>query len=66
MVSIWGASPSDVWAVGGRGTVHWDGAAWSPVTEPPLGTVTPTDVAGRATDDVWVVDWNGRILHRSR
>jgi hypothetical protein len=27
---------------------------------------TPTDVWGRAADDVWMVDWDGRILHRSR
>jgi len=26
--SIWGTGPSDVWAVGGGGVLHWDGARW--------------------------------------
>jgi hypothetical protein len=29
--SVWGFSPSDVYAVGGYDAVHWDGQAWSRV-----------------------------------
>ncbi|MDP3832114.1 MAG: hypothetical protein Q8Q47_12670, partial [Ignavibacteriaceae bacterium] len=30
--AVWGASPNDVWAVGGSGTIiHWDGVEWKKV-----------------------------------
>jgi hypothetical protein len=31
--AIWGSGASDVWAVGGLGTIlHWDGSAWTSVS----------------------------------
>lgn len=69
---IWGASPDDLWAVGGEsdatGGFAWrlEGDAW--VEEPSL----PADVAGRAAlwkvfgrtaDDVWLVGSNGVSLY---
>ncbi|MCB9593256.1 MAG: hypothetical protein H6719_11040 [Sandaracinaceae bacterium] len=69
---IWGASPDDLWAVGGAsdaaGGFAWrlEGDAW--VEEPTLPAEVPTmaaiwKVSGRATDDVWLVGSNGVSLH---
>lgn len=69
---IWGATPSDVWAVGGASTstggFAWrlDGDSW--IAEPTL----PADVAadasvwkvyGTSTSDAWLVGSNGVALH---
>lgn len=69
---IWGANPSDVWAVGGTvdasGGFAWrlDGDSW--VSEPSL----PADVSdsaalwkvfGASADDAWIVGGNGVSLH---
>jgi len=53
----WGTGGDDVWIVGhdhGVGlTLHWDGAAWTPIEVPaPERLLT---VVGRASDDVWAV-----------
>lgn len=69
---IWGASPDDVWAVGGAsdstGGFAWrlSGDAW--VEEPSLPTDVTTDAAvwkvfGRSADDAWLVGSNGVALH---
>ncbi len=69
---IWGASPSDVWAVGGAsdatGGFAWrlDGDAW--VEEPTLPAEVPTGAAiwkvqGRSANDAWLVGSNGVSLH---
>ncbi len=57
------ASPVDGWAVGGqvKGSdveayiLHWDGQAWSPVTERPACDCTLEDVAANGPADVWAV-----------
>ncbi|HKE15614.1 MAG TPA: hypothetical protein VKB80_12140 [Kofleriaceae bacterium] len=74
---LWGASPDDVWAVGGNltgGGFAWrfDGAAWSAVAEVPeeiTGPGTIWKVAGAAADNVWMsatggltLHWNGELL----
>jgi hypothetical protein len=61
---VWGASASDVWAVGFAGTaLHWDGSAWSSF---PTGTTGDLGaVSGTSGSDVWAVGlggafhWNG-------
>jgi hypothetical protein len=69
---IWGASPDDVWAVGGAsdatGGFAWrlEGDAW--VAEPTLPANVELDAAlwklyGRSADDVWLVGSNGVSLH---
>lgn len=69
---IWGASPSDVWAVGGAsdstGGFAWrlSGDAWEP--EPSLPADVTSDAAvwkmfGRSADDAWLVGSNGVALH---
>ncbi|MCB9702173.1 MAG: hypothetical protein H6711_09780 [Myxococcales bacterium] len=69
---IWGASPDDVWAVGGAsessGGFAWrlSGDAW--VDEPSLPADVATSAAiwkihGAAPDDAWLVGANGVALH---
>jgi hypothetical protein len=61
---VWGASATDVWAVGFAGTaLHWDGNAWSSF---PTGTTGDLGaVSGTGGSDVWAVGlggafhWNG-------
>ncbi|APR80349.1 Tryptophan synthase alpha chain [Minicystis rosea] len=59
---VWAISPTDVWAVGGLGTiVHWDGQGLSVV---PSGvTVQLTGIWGSAADDLWAIGHHGTILH---
>lgn len=69
---IWGASPDDVWAVGGasdaRGGFAWrlEGDEWT--AEPTLPGDVPDRAAvwkvyGRAADDAWLVGSSGVSLH---
>ncbi|MBK6811500.1 MAG: hypothetical protein IPG81_21915 [Sandaracinaceae bacterium] len=72
---VWGATPDDMWAVGGfagrDGFVwRWNGTAWSEVGLPSDIPRTDTGelpalfkVWGRDADDVWIVGSNGTILH---
>jgi hypothetical protein len=61
-VSVWGSSPSDVWALGdlsaaAMGTskvVHWDGSSWKVQFEGPDRTFF-NDIHGVAADDFWIV-----------
>ncbi len=59
---VWGSSASDVWAVGGQGTLlHYDGIAWNG-----LQSVTARDlfaIWGSAASDVWAVGDAGTVLH---
>lgn len=68
VLSIWGSSASDVYAVGGplgNGketlAVRFDGAAWKELH--PGGTETFWWVGGSGADDVWMVGEEGRISH---
>lgn len=72
---IWGASPDDVWAVGGfagRDGFAWryDGTTWASVDLPDdlprsaAGNIPALfKVWGRAADDVWMVGALGTVLH---
>lgn len=69
---IWGASPDDVWAVGGRGraegqatVLHYDGVDWSPANVPVLerpGVNAFFKVWGTAADNVYIVGQKGGML----
>jgi len=54
--SVWGRSASDVYAVGPKVVMHWDGAAWS---EPPIDGVVGdiNNVTGTATE-LWIAGAN--------
>ncbi len=72
---VWGATPDDMWAVGGfagRDGFAWryDGAAWTPVDLPDdlprtgAGEIPALfKVWGRGADDVWLVGGLGTVLH---
>lgn len=69
---VWGASPDDVWAVGGdadggTATILRDtGAGFEPVTIPTLerpGVDVFFKVWGSGPDDVYMVGQNGAVLH---
>lgn len=70
---VWGASASDLWAVGGTGQfdgvptiVHYDGAAWTSVTLPTIQRANVHaffKVWGSAANDVYVVGQRGVVLH---
>lgn len=77
---MWGASPDDVWAVGGNltgGGFAWrfDGAEWTAVAEVPAeitGPGTIWKVAGTSADEVWMsatggitLHWNGELLQEN-
>lgn len=59
---MWGTSPSDVYAVGFRGTIlHYDGTGWSSMVS---GTPWELwDVWGTSATDVYAVGYLGTILH---
>lgn len=62
---VWAASPSDVWAVGARGTIrHHAGAGvrWDLVGDVPTN-VDLNAVWGTSSADVWAVGNAGVILH---
>lgn len=70
---VWGASPSDLWSVGGDGLadgqatlLHWDGAQWSEVALPTLqkvGVDQLLKVWGTSASNVYVVGQRGVVLH---
>jgi len=56
--SVWGATPDDVWAIGGGGTqydrlLHYDGLQWSTYTKEVIWC-TGFTVFGFRADDVWM------------
>ena len=56
--SVWGASPDDVWAVGGGGTqydrlLHYDGTEWTTYTNEVIWCTGMT-LFGFSADDVWM------------
>jgi hypothetical protein len=78
LVSIWGASSSDIWAVGTANDqpciYHRDGAGWTAVDAGfPLSGAGFNDVWGSGPNDVWAVGnsrdggivahWNGTTLN---
>ena len=70
---VWGASPDDLWAVGGNGrasgqatVLHHDGTAWERVSLPDLeraGVNAFFKVWGTGPDNVYVVGQRGAVLH---
>lgn len=54
LFDVWGVGPNDVWAVGSRVALHWDGTAWKQY-DFPRQTTTFRSVWAARTDDVWAV-----------
>lgn len=70
---VWGASPDDLWAVGGTGQsgdlpvlIHYDGSSWSTATIPTLQKAKVQaffKVWGTDANNVYVVGQRGVVLH---
>ncbi|BFN38195.1 hypothetical protein FMIA91_20740 [Fidelibacter multiformis] len=65
--SVWGASPDDVWAVGGGGTqydrlLHYDGTEWTTYTNETIWCSGFT-LFGFSADDVWMGGGAGWLEH---
>ena len=59
---VWGASASDIWAVGSEGMAHYDGTTWQSVSHG-LGTFTDFDaISGCSANDIYVVGY-GLVAH---
>ena len=58
---VWGASKTDVFAVGGETILHYNGTIWSPIS---IGTDSYLlDVWGSGANDLFVTGWDGDIFH---
>jgi hypothetical protein len=62
LLGIWGANPSNIWAVGDTGRIlHFDGSVWRQ-----LDTASDDYLAGVWTDtsgETFITGYNGRVLH---
>jgi len=60
--SVWGSSPTDVWASSGLEgkAFHYDGSAW---TVAMLGAKSSGGIWGTAANDVWIGGRGGLALH---
>lgn len=62
LLGVWGASATDVHAVGRGGRIiHWDGSAWTPETNPVGADLYA--VSGVAANNIMAVGDNGVLLH---
>ena len=62
LTGIWGSSPSDIFAVGHKGTIlHYDGTTWSIMKS--TTTAKLTSIWASSSSDVYVVGTKGTILH---
>jgi hypothetical protein len=71
--ALWSDGPTDVWAVGSRGTssggvaasegfiLHWDGCAWTQSSFTVAAGLN--DVWGASANDVWAVGDLGKAVH---
>jgi len=62
LYGVWGSSASNVFAVGGKGTIlHYDGHTWSKMNS---GTTAAlSDVWGTSASDIFALGDRGTILH---
>jgi hypothetical protein len=60
--AVWVSGPTDVWAVGSRGTVlHWDGQRWTTGAGFPVHHLLT--VTGTGANEVWVGGNSGTLMH---
>jgi hypothetical protein len=58
---VWGASANDVWFGAGTQMLHWDGAAITAVSSPPVDTLL--SAWGFSASDVWAGGGGGGLIH---
>ncbi|MHC5018991.1 MAG: hypothetical protein ACYTGX_02535 [Planctomycetota bacterium] len=61
---VWGATASDVWAVGEGGVLlRYNGTSWSVYRAPVEGAAALNDIHGVSGTDAWAVGDGGTLLH---
>lgn len=64
LYDVWGTSGTDVYAVGDRRLLHFDGLAWSTVALPPsMASTTLYRVGGTGPSDLHVAAVNNKLFH---
>ncbi len=63
--SVWGASPSEVYAVGSNGAIRFQSAAWSPINLDGIGFRTLLGAFGNESGDLLFVGSRGTIIDAS-
>ncbi|HEU4559640.1 MAG TPA: hypothetical protein VFS20_17440, partial [Longimicrobium sp.] len=64
LFAVWGSDGTNVWAVGGFGSVaHWTGGQWNEVEIPGVGEEDLYAIWGSSAGNVWTVGMNGTIAH---
>ena len=62
--SLWGTSSTDVWAVGGEGTIyHYDGKTWKDQSPAGLSAFHFSTIWGTSPLNIWVGGTNGALLN---
>jgi hypothetical protein len=63
LTAVWGTAPDDIWAVGDRITLHFNGTAWTAVRPEAARLETLYGVWGSGSTSVWAVGTYGTILY---
>ncbi len=62
--SLWARTPTEVWAVGERGTVlHYNGNSWAPETVGVLSTYDLFSIWGSSDTNIWIGGERGRLAY---
>jgi hypothetical protein len=65
LLDVWGASGTDIYAVGDKGTmIHFNGKQWVKVESGISGTLH--GIWGSPQGDLFVIGRDGTILHKGR
>lgn len=58
LLSLWGATPTDIWAAGTNTLLHYDGARWShfPIEIPGVG-IHFLSISGLSASEVYMIGW---------
>jgi hypothetical protein len=63
LISVWGISPTDIWASGINTLLHYDGAKWAhvPIFMPSQG-VQFTSISGLSSNDVYMTGYRNDVI----
>lgn len=61
LLGLWGSGPDNIWAVGQKAVLRYDGTRWTALRTDLL--VTLHGVSGTGPDDVWIAGDRGVVLH---
>ncbi len=67
LTAVWASGPDDVWTIASSGSppgssmFHWNGTAWSEVTDPAFAAHAPDSIWGSSRTDIWVTGQGGPL-----